>query len=143
MQDVVRPLPVPDMLTQPIWDGANEGKLVIQRCQNCQTYYHPPVHTCARCVLLGQQGELCFPQVTGRGTIYSFTVIHDTRLGNFEKVLPYPLVLIELDEQPGLILNGNMPTTAMDDLQIGAAVQVVFVDIGSGVQVPDFKLLND
>jgi len=142
VQDVVRPLPVPDILTKPIWDAANEGRLVIQRCQDCQTYYHPPVHTCARCVLSGQFGQLHFAPVTGRGAIYSYTIIHDTRLGNFEKVLPYPVVLVELDEQPGLMLNGNMPTTLIGDLRIGSVVQVIFPDIGSGVRIPDFELVG-
>ena len=30
---VLPPLPVPDELTKPFWEAANQGRLVIQRCR--------------------------------------------------------------------------------------------------------------
>ena len=33
---------VPDALTQPFWDAANEGRLVIQHCHACNRLQHPP-----------------------------------------------------------------------------------------------------
>ena len=32
---------VPDALTQPFWDAANEGRLVIQHCHACDRLQHP------------------------------------------------------------------------------------------------------
>ena len=33
---------VPDDLTAPFWDAANQSKLVIQNCRACNRLQHPP-----------------------------------------------------------------------------------------------------
>ena len=126
-----RPMPVPTPFTQPYWDGAKQGKLMIQRCQSCKTYYHPPAASCAKCA--GQDGaELVFEQVSGRGTLYSHTLIRDTRMRGFEEIMPYHAIMVELAEQPRLIHYGNMPETDPKELRIGAPVEVIFIYIGEG-----------
>ena len=134
-----RPLPRPTPLSQPYWDAAGQGHLAIQRCQTCKTYYHPPVAQCTNCIRHGGS-TLSFERVSGRGKVYSYTVIRDTRIKGFEDVLPYTVVLIELDEAPGLIHYGNMAETDAKDIQIGAPVEVMFMAIGDGIQLPDFCL---
>ena len=136
MKAVRRVPPIPDELTQPFWDAAKEGLLKIQRCQSCRMYCHPPVRECGSC----SSETLAFEQVSGRGTLYSYTIIHTSRVKGFDGLTPYPVAFIELEEQPGLILCGNMPETAVDELQIGVSTEVFFVDIEGGFKLPDFYI---
>lgn len=140
MTAIVRYPPKPDALTQPFWDAAKQRKLAIQRCQTCRTYYHPPVAECPRCIASRSKSELAFEPVSGKGTIYSYTIIHTTRVKGFEKAAPYPLVFVELAEQPGLLLCANMPDTKVEDIRSGAPVEVVFEDIQGGFALPEFRL---
>ncbi|MQF82554.1 hypothetical protein FIM02_00075 [SAR202 cluster bacterium AD-802-E10_MRT_200m] len=71
-----RPMPIVTPFTQPYWDGALSGKLMIQRCNHCKSYYHPPVSSCAKCVG-EEEAALEFEVVSGRGTVYSHTLIRE------------------------------------------------------------------
>jgi uncharacterized OB-fold protein len=134
--DELRPLPVADDLTRPFWDAAREGRLAIQRCAQCRTYFHPPVPRCDVC----ESPELQFETVSGRGVIYSFTRLHASRLEAFAAAGAYALVSVELAEQPWLLLTCNMNETEPAAITIGAPIEVTFVQIGDGVVLPDFKL---
>ncbi|MQF82584.1 hypothetical protein FIM02_00230 [SAR202 cluster bacterium AD-802-E10_MRT_200m] len=134
-----RPMPIVTPFTQPYWDGALSGKLMIQRCNHCKSYYHPPVSSCAKCVG-EEEAALEFEVVSGRGTVYSHTLIRDTRIKGFEDIMPYTVVMVELEEQPRLIHYANMPQTEADEITVGASVEVIFIDIGDGIKLPDFKL---
>ena len=144
MKDLAkRPIPIPNVLTQPFWDGAKADKLVIQRCQLCHVFYQPPVDVCMDCLARGNTSTLSFETVSGKGVIYGHTLVHDTRLGGFEEILPYPVVLVELEEQKGLILNANMPDTDPAEIHSDVPVEVYFIDIGSGMKLPEFRLVNN
>ena len=36
-----RPIPVPTSETQPFWDGCARAELLLQRCRQCGTVWHP------------------------------------------------------------------------------------------------------
>ena len=132
-----KPIPVGDELSQPFWDAANRRRLAIQRCQGCQRYYHPPVASCYDC----HSPNLAYEAVSGRGTIYSFTITHDARQPAFQAIQPYPVVVVELEEQRELFLLSNMPGTQLDDIRSGAPVLVDFEQIADGHLIPQFKLV--
>ena len=87
-------MPVPDEMTQPYWEGTKEHKLMIQRCQKCGYYNHHPAYICVNCK--DRDAALAFEQVSGRGK--------DNSIAGFEDKLPYPVIVVELDEQPGLLV---------------------------------------
>jgi uncharacterized OB-fold protein len=134
-----RPVPVPDDISQPFWQAANEGRLVIQRCTSCRRYYHPPVGTCFECLT----APLVYEPVSGRGTIYSFTITHDARQPAFEAIQPFPVVVVELEEQAELFLLTNMPGTPLDAIRIGAPVEVRFEELTEGHAIPEFQLATE
>ena len=74
--DELRPLPVPNDLTRPFYEATSEGRLDIQRCQRCRTYFYPPLPFCDIC----DGRDLRFETVSGRGTIYTFTRVHANRM---------------------------------------------------------------
>jgi uncharacterized protein len=131
-----KPIPVGDALTAPFWDHVNHRRLAIQRCQLCRLYYHPPVAACYDC----QATELAYELVSGRGTIYSFTITYDARQPAFQAIQPYPVAIVELEEQAALFLLTNMPGTRMEDVNMGAAVEVEFEELAEGHLLPQFRL---
>ena len=77
-----RPSPTPDSLTQPFWEAADSGRLVIQRCSQCRRYFHPPRALCPGCLT----DDLAFEAVSGRDTVYSYTVTHAARHVAFAEI---------------------------------------------------------
>ena len=61
----------------------------------CRTWFHPPEVICTKC---GCE-KLSFETASGRGTIYSYSVMYDKRVRGFEHRVPYVSIWVELEEQ--------------------------------------------
>ena len=85
-----RPLPGISDDTRFFWDGARAGKLLIQRCKGCGELRHPPGPVCPSC----HSFEWDTVEASGRGTVYSFVVMHYPEVPPFDH--PNPIVLVEL-----------------------------------------------
>jgi uncharacterized OB-fold protein len=123
-----------DELTRPFWEAARHGRLAIQRCQTCAFYNHPPKPLCDRC----QSSELHFEVVSGLGRIWSYSVMHQKSVAGFEKNVPYATALVELDEQPMLLLLTNLLGVAPTSITIGDRVQVDFEWLSDEICLPQF-----
>src|SRR5205823_9173004 len=84
-------------LTEPFWQATREGRLVIQRCTRCGEYVWTPQMACCTCLT----ETLEWTEVSGRGTIYSFVVIHRAATPAF--TAPYAVVVVELEEGPHML----------------------------------------
>jgi uncharacterized protein len=133
---VKRPLPIADTLSAPFWEAARDRRLVVQRCQSCGYYNHPPRPFCDSC--LGQ--ELKFERVSGRGSVYTFTVMHQGDVAGFEDEAPFVNLVVELVEQPLLLMVANLGASDRERVRIGAQVEVCFEERADGVVVPQFRL---
>ncbi|MEU6565204.1 Zn-ribbon domain-containing OB-fold protein [Nocardia nova] len=134
-----KPIPVPDPLSQPFWNGAAQGRLVIQNCAGCRRYSHPPVSLCPGC---GSE-EFRYEAVSGRGRIYSFTITRDARNAAFALIQPYVVAWVELEEQSGLRLICNLPAEDLTRVDIGSEVEVFFEPVSGGQALPQFRLSGD
>ncbi len=132
-----KPRPLIDDLTRPFWDAAKERRLVIQRCQDCSHLHHPPRPVCDAC----HSKTLTFEQVSGRGRIYSFSVMHQPNVAGFADELPYLNILIELEEQQRLFLVSHLPDSEREHVRIGRKVEVYFEDVDAELTLPKFKLV--
>ncbi|MGH7934817.1 MAG: Zn-ribbon domain-containing OB-fold protein [Candidatus Binataceae bacterium] len=132
-----KPVPVLDELTRPFWEAAKQRRLVVQRCAACAYYNHPPRPFCDACL----SQELSFVPVSGRGTVWSFTVMHQRDVAGFEDAAPFIDIVVELAEQPMLLMVSNVAISERDRVRIGAPVEVYFEDRGNDVAVPQFRLL--
>jgi uncharacterized OB-fold protein len=130
-----KPVPVADELSQPIWDAAREHRLVVQRCAECGYYNHPPRPACDRC----SAERLEFAPVSGRGTIFTFTVMHQPSVAGFEDEVPYVNIVVELEEQPMLFMVANLPHAELDKIRIGRPVEVWFEQRAAGVVLAQFR----
>jgi len=127
-----RPLPQPDPETAFFWEAAKRGELHILRCRDCGTYIHLPRPACRTCGSV----DLAPEPVSGRGVVHSYTVTHFP-LPGFEP--PFAVVLVELEEQPGLRLVSNLVDVTPEEVEIGMPVEVTFERVADDVALPLFK----
>jgi uncharacterized OB-fold protein len=67
---------------------------------------------------------VAFVEASGRGTIYSFTVIRQNYARPFRDWIPYVVALVELEEGPRLMT--NLIDCDPEVLQVGDAVEARF-----------------
>lgn len=119
---------------RPYWDAASRHVLEILRCGACGTWIHYPQARCRRCA-----GTDLVPEaVSGRGTVASWTVTHLAPSPDFAGDLPFTLVMVELEEQPGLRIVTNLVGASPDELHVGMPVEVTFVE-HDGYTLPQFR----
>jgi len=117
------------------WEGARHRQLMILRCQDCGTYIHLPRPVCRRC----QSFRLAPEEVSGSGTLYSFTQTFKAFHPFFVDRVPYLLGVVELEEQPELRLLSNLVGVAEPDLQMGMALHVDFEWLSPELAIPVFR----
>lgn len=116
----------------PFWRSGADGNLRMQRCQDCGKFQHPPTPVCYRCL----SRTLAFEEVSGFGTIYSFTINHQPWLPELQE--PFAVVVVELVERPGLRFVSRLVDTPVDEVRIGMRVRVVFEPAGDDIYLPLF-----
>jgi len=112
------------------WQGTSRGELLVQACADCGQRRIPPRPMCFRCRSIEHRWE----PLSGRGTIWSFVVAHPPLLPAYQELAPYNVIVVALDEDPGLRLVGNLvaradgPINEVDakTIRIGEPVRVVF-----------------
>ena len=124
-----RPLPVPDRDTAPFWEAARAGRLRIQRCESCGRTVFYPRSVCPHCL----SGQLTWFDCSGRGSVYSFTVVHRTS-DEFRDQVPFPVGLVELEEGVRL-----MARLDIAEPRVGMPVEVTFERVSDELSVPHFK----
>ena len=127
-----KPVPVPDELSIPYWEGARRNQLVVQRCASCGTHIHPPRVACRVC----QGIELVPTAVAPHGTVYSFTVTYVPFVPGFEDDVPYALVLVDLDVEPGTRLATILRDCPLEDIAVGMPVKIIFIEVTDGLTLP-------
>ncbi len=126
-----RPRPAINLDNQFFFDGANEHKLLIQRCSSCGALRHPPGPMCPECRSLEWEAV----EASGKGTIYSFVVNHYPQVPSFD--YPLAVVLVELEE--GVRLISNVVDVDPADVEIGMPVEVTFVEFDAELTLPQFR----
>jgi uncharacterized OB-fold protein len=134
MAGETKALPQPTPVSAPYWQAAREGRLVVQRCDDCAHAQLYPRMLCTRC---GSE-RLGFRDASGRGRVKSFTVIRRAVSAAYEPDVPYVVALIELAEGPTLM--SNVVGCAPESVRIGAPVRVRFDAWTPEVTVPVFTL---
>jgi len=129
-----KPAPAPDGFSEEYWAGANRGQLVIQKCADCGHLQHPPMPVCSACL----SSDFDYVPVSGRGTVYSYTVTSHVVVPGFEEDAPYVVALVELADQPGLRVLANVRGVEPDKVQGGMPVTVAFGPPQGDYAVPYF-----
>ena len=118
MSDFVpRIVPSPDGLTAEFYAHLAGGELRLQRCDDCERWRHPPRILCAAC----GSARWTWRQVSGRGSVYTWTVTHQALVPPFADDLPYAVAVVELAEGPRLV---TAVCVAPDALRIGLPLEL-------------------
>jgi uncharacterized OB-fold protein len=122
-----RKIPAPQVTpeTQPFWDAAGRGTLLVKTCRACGQPHHYPRALCPFC--FSDRTE--WVTASGRGTIYSYSVMRRVPA-------PYAIAYVTLEEGPTMMT--NIVDCDLDALRIGQAVKVVFTPTDGGPPVPMF-----
>ncbi len=116
---------------RPFWTGGADGTLMIQWCDACGRYVHPPSKQCPAC-----GGVLEFRPVSGNGTVFTYTVNHQPY--HPDVPVPYVIALVALDEQDDVRLPTNIVNCDPEALECGMAVRVLF-EVQGEAFVPVFE----
>ena len=131
--------PVAGEIDKPFWDACNEERLVIQYCEACDSFQHPPGETCYWCG--GSSDKLTWREINGAGTIYSYSVVYDTPIAVLQPEQPFNVVVVDLDEAPGINMISHLPEVGLGEVPIGAPVRVFFETTpGNGQKIPQWQL---
>ncbi len=125
------PPPVTD-LNRPFWTGGADGQLRMQYCAECECWVYPPAAACPTC-----EGSLEWRPVSGRGTVFTFTV--NRHQYHPDVPAPYVVAIVELAEQDGLRFTTNIVDVDPEAVAIGMPVQVTFEPAGEAAWAPVFR----
>ena len=127
-----RALPAPDNAALHYWQSAADGTLVLQRCVDCGEFQFYPRALCAACA-----GETEWVDASGRGTLYTFTVIRQNRSEAFVRLSPYAVGIVELVE--GVRMMSNIVECELDRLEVGMALEVLLLKAADDVGLPFWR----
>ena len=117
-----KPLPEPTPVTKPFWDGLREHKVKIQYSASADRYIFYP-----RILAPGTLADdLEWREVSGAGTLYTFTVADRPTAPPWADALPQFLAIVELDEGPRL--STELVDADPGALRVGMRVKAVFND---------------
>src|SRR5207249_3240468 len=94
------------------------GALSVQHCSDCGSWTHPARYFCPKCF----SGKFSFDKVSGRATVYSYTVSHFTVEAAWKPLLPYVTIVAELEEGPRLVAYSKDITP--EKVKIGLSIRV-------------------
>ena len=75
--------------------------------------------------------------MSGRGEVYSFTVVHRAPSKGFEALVPYVVAVVALEEGPHLMT--RLTHVEPDAVRIGLRVQVAFEKQDEETVLPVFR----
>jgi hypothetical protein len=136
VEDYMKPLPSPDLDTQPFWDYCKQHELRAQRCSDCGTFRWPPRGLCPQC----HSWDFEWVKLPGTGRVYSFVVPHYVAVPAFLLDAPYVIAHITIDDTDDRVrLTSNVMGCPWEDVRVGMAVQVVFEDVTPEFTLPKFQ----
>lgn len=127
-----KPVPAVSASSAPYWQGAADGKLLLQYCSKCARHLFYPRPWCPHCY----GSALEWRQASGRGEVHTFSVVYAAPCVGFEADAPYVVAVIDLQEGPRMM--ANIVGCGPEAVRVGLPVEVVFEERGN-VHLPQFR----
>ncbi|WP_197380691.1 Zn-ribbon domain-containing OB-fold protein [Mycolicibacterium mengxianglii] len=122
MSEFEKPMPVKTPVSAPFWDALAEHRIRIQYSPSLGQYVFYPRILAPRTLA----DDLEWREISGAGTLYTFTVAQRPVAPHFAADVPQLLAVVQWDEGPRF--STEMINVDADDLKIGMRVQPVFCD---------------
>ncbi len=134
-----KPVPRPSAATQPFWDGAKAGKLMLPSCTDCGRVHWYPRLICPFCHSMALE----WIQGSGEGRLYTFAVQHRA-FGGWAEEVPFVTAYIDLNEGDRMltVLRGVDPHKP-ESIRIGSRVKVEFEQASDEVWIPFWRVVED
>ena len=132
-QKYEKQLPEVNAVTKPFWDYCKARELRMQFCTDCSEWIWYPKAWCPSC---GMRSGIEWRKMSGKGSIYSFTIIRQVIDNSpaFQADIPFVIGLVELEEGPRIYSN-----VADKEVAIGDTVSVYFEDVTPEFALPKFR----
>ena len=119
------------------------GVISVQQCSDCETLQHPPDEVCCGC----QGTNLGWRECSGEGHVESVAVVHQAVHPALKDAVPYAVVLVSLDDAPGVNAMGNVLNCEPSEVAIGQAVRAVFEEVapadgGDRLLIPQWEVVS-
>jgi len=76
-------------------------------------------------------------EASGRGVIYSYTIIHQNKSPEFVQETPYNVAVVQLEEGPRMM--SNIVGISPAELRIDFPVTIIFEAVSDNISLPRFK----
>lgn len=135
MVEYLKPLPTPDLNSQPFWDACAHHQLPGQRCKACQRFRWPPAPLCPHC----RSWDFEWVALPGTGEVYSYVVVFYSAVPVFAAEMPYVVARITLDGTDNAVrLTSNVIDVPWEEVKVGMRVAVTFEDASPEFSLPKF-----
>ncbi len=118
-----KPLPLATPTSQPFWEALTRHEVQIQQCGDCGAWIYYPRAFCSKCL----SPELEWKEISGRGTLYSFTIARRPTAPFWADDVPQLIAVVELDEGPRL--TSTLCNVEESDIRVGMRLQPLFDDV--------------
>ena len=127
-------LPKINPVDAPFWQGAANGKFLLQKCKSCGKVQFFPRVACVDCF-----GELDWIEAKGTGNIHTFTLVRVPRNPAFKEEVPIYYINVILDE--GVIIESRLVGDSKEKVKMGDRVKVVYqATHDPTIKLPCFEL---
>lgn len=133
MADYKKPLPRPTAASMPFWESAKRHEVQIQHCNSCGANIFYPREVCPECL----SSNLEWIKVSGKGTVYSYTIAQAPTHPAFAEDVPYVIAIVELTEGPHITTNivGCKP----EAVRVGMPVEATFEAVTPAITLIKFR----
>jgi len=133
------PQPPLDPVSAFFWQACNSHRLLVQRCADCGAHRSPPKPVCGRCGSF----ECEWSESSGRGRIFTYTIVHHSPHPVAQERLPYNVAVIELEDCDRVLLTSNVVNCPDEALCVDLLVEVVWEDRRDGQSLYRFQPVSD
>ncbi len=130
-----KPLPVPQSESDLYWERARQHELWLRKCNACDEVYFYPRDICPGCF----SRDTTWIRSSGRGTLYTFAIVHRAPAPAFRDDVPYVTAIVELEGGARIPTNLIGIDPDHQKIEIGMPVEVIFEDVTEKITLPKFK----
>ena len=133
MERPKKPVPIVNPWAKPFWEAARDKRLIIQKCEDCGKHIFYPRIACPHCF----SDMVKWVEASGKGTIYSYTVVVSNAPSAFIGDMPYVIAIVKLDE--GVQMLTNIVGCDPEQVRCDMPVEVTFEKLDDEFTLPKFR----
>lgn len=123
-------IPASDADSADFLEAVGARKFLMQKCTHCGELRFPPRLRCPNCL----ETDTEWIEASGRGTIYSFVVVHQRTGTPLDDDLPYVSALVDLQDGPRVL--SRVIDCPSDAVSVGMPVEVCFETVAGRAEIP-------